>query len=137
MPITAKDAPPFENLATVATPSILNGVVIHYHEIALKRGNRRFFEQQLRRNVLHATSGLGIKEVLRLSGRIIGLFAANADWKEIEAALRKVFGIAYFAPAVKLSQNLAEIKAAALQLLAGKSLPASKSKPSAARSIFR
>jgi len=100
--------------------AVVNGVVIHYHEIALKLGNRRFFERQLRRNILRATNKLGVKEVLRLSGRMLGLFAPEAEWEKIAAALQKIFGIAYFAPAVKLKQDLAEIKTVAVQLLAGK-----------------
>jgi thiamine biosynthesis protein ThiI len=104
----------------------VNGVVIHYHEIALKLGNRRFFEQQLRRNVLRATNKLGVKEVMRLSGRLLGLLTLDADWEKIAAALEKIFGIAYFAPAVKLQQDLAEIKAAALPLLAGKNFTSFK-----------
>jgi thiamine biosynthesis protein ThiI len=106
-------------LQPIAAP-VANGVVIHYHEIALKLGNRRFFEQQLRRNVLRAANMLGIKDVLRLSGRMLGMLAPGADWEKIAAALQKVFGIAYFAPAVKLEQNMVEIKATALKLLAGK-----------------
>lgn len=103
--------------AAAAPRAALNGVVIHYHEIALKLGNRRFFEQQLRRNVLRATNKLGLKDVLRLSGRMLGILAPGADWEKIAAALRKIFGIAYFAPAVKLKQNLPEIKETAMQLL--------------------
>ncbi len=106
-------------LPPMATP-VVYGVVIHYHEIALKLGNRRFFEQQLRRNVLRATRGLGMKDVQRLSGRMLGVLAPDADWTKVVAALRKVFGIAYFAPVVKLGQNLSEIKEASVQLLTGK-----------------
>jgi thiamine biosynthesis protein ThiI len=112
--------------AEAAPRAVLNGAVIHYHEIALKLGNRRFFEQQLRRNVLRATSALGVKDVLRLSGRMLGIIAPGADWEKIATALRKVFGIAYFAPAVKLEQNMAEIKATAVKLLADKTFASFK-----------
>lgn len=120
------DAPHSDKPAAVAPRTALNGVVIHYHEIALKLGNRRFFEQQLRRNVLRATSALGVKDVLRLSGRMLVILEPGADWEKIGTALRKVFGIAYFAPVVKLEQNMAEIKATAVQLLAGKNFASFK-----------
>jgi thiamine biosynthesis protein ThiI len=107
-------------IETVGSKSAVNGVVIHYHEIALKLGNRRFFEQQLRRNILRASNKLGVKDVLRLSGRMVCLLSPAAEWEKIAGALQKVFGIAYFAPAIKLKQDLAEIKEAALQLLVGK-----------------
>jgi len=125
-PTSAETLNSSRHLETAGSKSAVNGVVIHYHEIALKLGNRRFFEQQLRRNILRATNKLGIKEVMRLSGRLLGLLALNADWGKIAAALEKIFGIAYFAPAVKLQQDLAEIKAVALQLLAGKNFASFK-----------
>ncbi|MDZ7290955.1 MAG: tRNA 4-thiouridine(8) synthase ThiI [candidate division KSB1 bacterium] len=112
---SARDRHAFE--LPVAPRAILNGVVIHYHEIALKLGNRRFFERQLRRNVLRATTALGMKEVLRLSGRMLGILESGSDLGKIVAALKKVFGIAYFAPAVKLEQDLDEIKENAVRLL--------------------
>lgn len=100
--------------------SAVNGVLIHYHEIALKLGNRLFFEKQLRRNILRATRGLGMKEVLRLSGRMMGTLDADADLQKVISALQRVFGIAYFAPAVKRTQDLQQIKSAAARLLIGK-----------------
>ncbi|MCG3120770.1 MAG: putative tRNA sulfurtransferase [bacterium] len=106
--------------------SVVNGVVIHYHEIALKLGNRRFFEMQLRRNILRATNHLGVKDVLRLSGRMLCLFSSSVDEEKVIAALQKVFGIAYFAPAVKLAQEVPAIKAVALNLLAGKKITSFK-----------
>jgi thiamine biosynthesis protein ThiI len=121
---TAMKAPD-GGLTPTAAP-VANGVVIHYHEIALKLGNRRFFEMQLRRNVLRATAKLGLKDVLRLSGRMLGMLAPGAEWEKIAGALKKVFGIAYFAPAVKLKQNMEEIKAAALKLLADKNFASFK-----------
>ena len=107
-------------LTTIAPKPLVNGVVIHYHEIALKLGNRRFFEMQLRRNILRATNHLGVKDVLRLSGRLLCLFSSSVDEEKVIAALKKIFGIAYFAPAVQLKQAVPEIKAVALDLLAGK-----------------
>jgi thiamine biosynthesis protein ThiI len=123
---TQLHAPHSDEPAEAAPRAALNGVVIHYHEIALKLGNRRFFEQQLRRNVLRATTKLGVKDVLRLSGRMLGILAPDADWEKIAAALRKIFGIAYFAPAVKLEQNMAEIKATAVKLLTDKNFASFK-----------
>ncbi len=125
-PASAETLDSLRRIETAGAKSAVNGVVIHYHEIALKLGNRRFFEQQLRRNILRATNKLGVKEVMRLSGRLLCLLTLDADWEKIAAALEKIFGIAYFAPTVKLQQDLAEIKTAALQLLAGKNFSSFK-----------
>src|SRR5574342_111155 len=110
-PTPAERVNPPPPIATNDLKSVVNGVVIHYHEIALKLGNRRFFEMQLRRNILRATNHLGVKDVLRLSGRMLCLFSSSVDEEKVIAALQKVFGIAYFAPAVKLEQEVPAIKA--------------------------
>lgn len=95
-------------------------VVIHYHEIALKGNNRRFFEKKLQRNVMRATAGLGLAELQRFSGRLVGVLAPHADWEGIAAALRHVFGIAYFAPMIKTAQNIDAIWQTSLNLLAAR-----------------
>ncbi len=58
-------------------PSIL----IHYHEIALKRGNRPLFLRHLAQNLARATGDLGPVRVRRLTGRmastLMGLLSSN------------------------------------------------------------
>lgn len=101
-------SPPIENL------------VVHYHEIALKGNNRIFFERRLQRNIFRATAHLGMRGIKRLYGRLFCTLAPRADLEAIYAALEKVFGIAYFAPAVKIAQDIDTISATALALLAHK-----------------
>jgi thiamine biosynthesis protein ThiI len=100
---------------------LLAGLVVHYHEIALKGENRYFFERQLQRNIARATSHLGIARVERLTGRLMCWIAEGASLEPIIAALQQVFGIAYFAPALKLPQQMHEICATAVRMLAGRS----------------
>ena len=95
-------------------------VVVHYHEVALKGNNRWFFERQLRRNILRATRALGVVDVARLSGRLLVKLALPEQWPPVAKALQKIFGIAYFAPAVKLRQNVEELSRTALKMLAGR-----------------
>ena len=97
------------------------GLLVHYHEIALKGENRYFFERQLQRNLARAASHLGIERVERLTGRIMCWIAEGAALEPIIAAVQQVMGIAYFAPAIKLAQDMAEIRAAAVRMLAGRS----------------
>ncbi len=73
--------------------------VCHYHEIALKRGNRAFFENHLRRNIQNALKGLSFKSVQRISGRLIVELHPDSPVDEIGQRLRKVFGIVYCSPA--------------------------------------
>ena len=95
-------------------------IVVHYHEVALKRGNRATFEMQLRKNILRATGRFGVKEVDRRRGRILVYLAENADFARITSALQKVFGIAYFAPAERAEQEIDAMTEAALRLVANR-----------------
>jgi len=71
----------------------------HYHEIALKKGNRSFFEKRLLQNINRALSGLPFKEVRRISGRLIVELLPESPIKEIGERLQKVFGIVWCSPA--------------------------------------
>ena len=44
------------------------GVLVHYHEIALKGENRRFFEKRLQRNISRATRAHQVTRVERITG---------------------------------------------------------------------
>lgn len=90
--------------------------VVHYHEIALKGQNRVFFERKLRQNILWTAGKLGIREVRLLRGRILVFPTAQYDIDGLIAALKNVFGIAYFAPAYKAAQDPDAITEIALKL---------------------
>src|SRR5207249_4567238 len=55
--------------ATMSRPR--PAVIVHYHEIGLKRGNRPLFLRHLAKNLGRATSDLGAVRVRQLSGRIL------------------------------------------------------------------
>ena len=95
-------------------------VVVHYHEISLKGGNRPLFLRRLARNLLGATAGCGIRRVRRLPGRLVLDLEPSADPSTIRSRVASVFGIAYFAFGVSVEPRLDEVKAAMLALLAGR-----------------
>lgn len=68
-------------------------VLIRYHEIALKGGNRGLFTNQLRENVRIATQGLGVHDLRKGLGLVRLDLVPGADWPAIRAALDRVFGI--------------------------------------------
>ena len=78
----------------------------HYHEIGLKKGNRSFFEQRLRQNIIRALSGLPFKEVRRISGRLIVELLPESPLQEIGERLQKIFGIVSCSPAWLSEQDL-------------------------------
>jgi len=96
-------------------------VVVHYHEISLKGGNRPLFLRRLGRNLLQATAGCGVRAVRRLPGRLVLDLEPHADLPRLRERIATVFGIAYFAPALSIPPDWAAVQAAVLQLLEGRS----------------
>ena len=92
-----------------------NFVLIHYGEIALKGGNRNFFESQLIENIkkqLNAFSPSSFEYVKKMSGGILiklndkGIQNVGA----IKDALLHTFGIANFSFATSVEQNMETLK---------------------------
>ena len=88
---------------------------IHYAEVGLKGKNRVFFEKRLANNIKLALRGTGYAEVKRLHDRILVHLGHHANISEIKQRLQQVMGIAYFDLSCRTENDLAAIKAAALQ----------------------
>ncbi|MGH7926276.1 MAG: hypothetical protein ACREQV_00580, partial [Candidatus Binatia bacterium] len=52
-------------------------MLIRYHEIALKKGNRPYFTELLKRNILAAVKDLGAKEIRSLPARLLLTFKSD------------------------------------------------------------
>lgn len=87
-------------------------IVVHYQEIALKKGNRHIFVSKLIENLRYATLGLGVKEARERGGRIIIDLAANAEKELMKERISRVPGIANFAFASKTSNDADILKKA-------------------------
>ena len=100
-------------------------ILCHYAEVGLKLGNRRFFENWLRKNI-KAALNRSIPDqkftVRRLYGRIMIELDDNltTNRKEITEALSSTFGIAYFAFARYVAQEIKGIREMALAALQDK-----------------
>jgi tRNA uracil 4-sulfurtransferase len=70
-------------------------IVVHYHELWLKRGNRNFFLHQLREALRRALGGIAVSRVSRPSDRLIVELSSAKDLEEALDRLRRVFGISY------------------------------------------
>ncbi|HEX9445394.1 MAG TPA: tRNA uracil 4-sulfurtransferase ThiI, partial [Candidatus Binatia bacterium] len=71
-------------------------VLIRYHEIALKKGNRPYFIDLLRRNLVASARGLPLRQSKALQGRLLLSFDDGADRAEIQRRFERVFGAANF-----------------------------------------
>ncbi len=85
-------------------------IIIHYGEIYLKGGNRKFFENQLLNNIKLALQKIAEVKPRLLAGRIIIEFDEKWNWQKIKTELKKVFGIEYFTLAWNSKQDIKQIE---------------------------
>jgi tRNA uracil 4-sulfurtransferase len=104
----------------LAQTSVTPCVVVHYHEIALKGKNRPMFVRRLGENLRAATQGLGVKEIRRLTGRLVLMLTPAAAVEEIRRQVAQVPGVVNFALAYRTPLQLGILKEAILQALAGR-----------------
>jgi len=89
-------------------------LVVRYHEIALKGGNRHRFVSRLVSNLRAATMGLGVTRAQSLPGRIVLWLANGAALEEICARTAMTFGIANFSCGVSTRLDLDAVCEAAV-----------------------
>ncbi|MFQ5912736.1 MAG: tRNA uracil 4-sulfurtransferase ThiI [Nitrospinota bacterium] len=85
-------------------------VVVHYHEIALKKGNRPFYIESLARNLRRATSDLDVRLVRKVSGRIVLELGDEDAWDAVRERLAQTFGIANFSLGERVALDLERIQ---------------------------
>jgi len=97
----------------------MNSVLIRYHEIALKKGNRAYFTELLKRNILSAVKDLGAKEIRSLPARLLLAFKKDVDQETVIQRIRSVFGIANFSLVEKTATDIEALQARILEALNG------------------
>ena len=74
-------------------------IVVHYHELWLKGGNRRFFLSKLHMALKRALEGLPVQRILRPGDRLLVEFGEGCPAEEAVARIERVFGVAFYAVA--------------------------------------
>ncbi len=92
-------------------------LLVHYHEISLKRGNRPLFLRLLARNLGRATADLGHVRVVRLPGRIMLDLEGHPDPEAVRDRVRRVCGVANLALAHRVPSHMNAIKACVARLI--------------------
>jgi tRNA uracil 4-sulfurtransferase len=69
-------------------------ILVHYHELWLKQGNRKFFLHKLREAIRRALEGLAFKRITQPSSRFVIELEDAAQTKEALERLARVSGIA-------------------------------------------
>jgi tRNA uracil 4-sulfurtransferase len=95
-------------------------VMVRYHEIALKGGNRPFFVERLVRNLRRATADVG-GAAQALSGRVSLTVPDAVPWDTVRGRVESVFGVANFSRAREVPLDLEALKAAAVDAVRGQS----------------
>ncbi len=70
--------------------------LVHYHELALKGGNRKHFEYRLVQHLRHALKPITSAQIEALQGRIKISFSEETAWPSIREQLKHVFGVVNF-----------------------------------------
>ncbi len=90
--------------------NIKNVILIHYGEIALKKGNRKYFERKLTQNILRALYDLPKGNLKIDYGRFVLFLSELSATEQIVERLKRVFGIAYFCVAHAGDTNIEILK---------------------------
>jgi thiamine biosynthesis protein ThiI len=95
-------------------------VIVHYHEISLKRGNRPLFLRHLARNLGRALADLGPVPLYQLSGRILLDLAEHPAPEAVRDRVARVFGVASCALAYRVPSSVDAMKTVIARLIEGR-----------------
>jgi thiamine biosynthesis protein ThiI len=87
-------------------------VIVHYHEISLKRGNRPLFLRRLARNLSRATADLGQVTVRQLPGRILLELGDSGCAEAVRDRTARVCGVSSVAVAHRVPSTVDAMKTA-------------------------
>lgn len=90
-------------------------------EIALKGLNRKYFEDRLISRMKRAIGDLEYHSIYREQGKIY-IEAPENNFKQIINRLKKVFGIVYISPCIRLEKDMNKIKEGSMEIIKEKLL---------------
>ncbi|NLL82003.1 MAG: tRNA 4-thiouridine(8) synthase ThiI [Tissierellia bacterium] len=91
-------------------------ISVSFGEIALKSGNRKYFEDKLIKQMRKAIADVGYEKIYKEMGKIY-IEASEDYYPQIINRLRKVFGLVYISPCIRVEQDFEEIKKASIQAI--------------------
>src|SRR3989338_11581897 len=93
----------------------MNSILVRFGEIGLKGKNRSMFERRLVNNIgkILRGNGASFDKIFRIQGRFVIL---TDDRKAIDA-LKYVFGIVSYSPAIMTEMDIDKIKELSLEIL--------------------
>jgi thiamine biosynthesis protein ThiI len=97
----------------------MHSVLIRYHEIALKKGNRVYFTELLKRNVISAVKDLGVKDIRSLPARLLLTLKRDIDQATATERIGAVFGVANFSLVERTARDVEALRGRILDSLDG------------------
>jgi len=97
----------------------MDSVLVRYHEIALKKGNRAYFTELLKRNLLAAVKDLGAKEIRSLPARLLLTFKNDVSAATLIERMGTVFGVANFSIVERTARDIDALQRRILESLNG------------------
>ena len=110
--------------------------IIHFHEIGLKRGNQRYFESILKRNIQRRLGDFPQAKVRHARNRLLVRGLTPADAPAVLARLQKVFGIAHISIGAEVDATMPAMQAAAQVLVRGLSFDSFAVRPKRAEKRY-
>lgn len=90
-------------------------------EIALKGKNRKYFEDKLISRMRRAINGLDYTKIYKEQGKIY-IEAPEDNFENMIDRLKKVFGLVYISPCIRVEKDMEEIEKAIIQIMKEKQL---------------
>lgn len=88
-------------------------------EIALKGLNRKYFEDQLIKQMRRAIKDIGFEKIYKEQGKIY-VEAEEVNFPQMINRLKKVFGLVYISPCTRVEKNVEDIEKAVLEAMKDK-----------------
>jgi thiamine biosynthesis protein ThiI len=96
----------------------VDSIVFHYGEIALKSGNRLFFEKKLAENLKRILEPIGISGWRMLRGRIVAGLTPKTDIIALRRLMPYLFGVVYASLSSRTEPEYGAIERAAVEFMA-------------------
>lgn len=84
-------------------------ISVSFGEIALKGGNRKYFEDQLIKQIIRAIKDIGYEKIYKEQGKIY-IEGNPQDYPAIINRLKKVFGLVSISPSYRMAKDFETIK---------------------------
>jgi thiamine biosynthesis protein ThiI len=96
-----------------------NVLSVSLGEIALKGLNRKYFEDKLIKHIRNAIKDIGFEKIYKEQGKIY-IEAEKYNFPQMINRLRKVFGLVYVSPCIRVGKDVSDIEKAALEVMKDK-----------------